>query len=113
MLAHGDAADLAAAALEIVEHIIRRLVHLLAQALGDDGDVDIFKQLMRVGAQPAAVERGQDALLAAQFRVVDRGIQADGRRHAARGSLSGSGSGRDGCARRRGSARWRACRPSA
>ena len=74
-LAHGDAADPAAAALEIVQHRLRRLVHLLAQPLGDDGDVDEFQQLMGVGPQAAAVERGQDAGLAAQLGIMDRGVR--------------------------------------
>ena len=64
-LAHGDAADPAAPALEIVQHLFRRQVHLFAQPFGDDGDVDEFQKLMGVGAQAAAVERGQDAGLAA------------------------------------------------
>ena len=34
----------------------------------------MFEQLQRIRAQPAAVERGQDALLAAKLRVVDRGV---------------------------------------
>ena len=75
LLAHGDAADPAAAALEIVEHLFRRQVHLLAQPLGDDRDIDEFQQFMGVGAQAAAVERGQDAGLAAQLGIVDRGIR--------------------------------------
>ncbi|MGY4291149.1 hypothetical protein ACVWXO_010415 [Bradyrhizobium sp. LM2.7] len=74
LLTHGDAADLAAAALEIVEHFLRRQIHLLAQPLGDDGDVDVFEKLVGVGAQAAAVERGQNAGLAADLCVVDRGI---------------------------------------
>ena len=73
--AHGDAADPAAAALEIIQHLLRRQVHLLAQPLGDDGDVDEFQQLMRVGAQAAAVERRQDAVLAAQLGIMDRGVR--------------------------------------
>src|SRR5260221_1676787 len=39
-LTQGDTADPAAAALEIVQHRLRRLVHLLAEPFGDDGDVD-------------------------------------------------------------------------
>src|SRR6478609_11062803 len=74
LLTHGDAADLAAAALEVVEHLLGRQVHLLTQAFGDDGDVDECEQLMRVGAQAAAVERGQDSGLAADLCIVDRGI---------------------------------------
>jgi len=64
-LAQGDAADPAAAALEIIQHLFRRQVHLLAQPLGDDGDVDEFEELMGVGTKAAAVERRQDAGLAA------------------------------------------------
>src|ERR1700738_3393400 len=55
-LSHGDAAD---PALEIIQHLSRRQVHLLAQPFGDDGDVDEFQELMGVGAQAAAIERGQ------------------------------------------------------
>ena len=72
---HGDAADPATPALEIVQHLLGRQVHLLAQPLGDDRDVDEFQQFVGVGAQAAAVERGQDAGLAAQFRIMDRGIR--------------------------------------
>jgi hypothetical protein len=49
----------------------RRLVHLRAQPLGDDGDVDELKQLMGVGPEAPAVERGEDAGLAAQFCVMN------------------------------------------
>src|SRR6266436_4832454 len=72
---HGHAADAAAAALEIIQHLFRRQVHLLAQPLGHDGDVDELQQLVCVGAQPAAVERGQNSVLAAELCVVDRGIR--------------------------------------
>src|SRR2546421_8374817 len=75
LLSHGDAADPATAALEIVDHLFRREVHLFAQPLGDDGDIDELQELMSVGAQAAAIERGQDAGLAAQFGIVDRGIR--------------------------------------
>src|SRR5260370_4255552 len=73
--AHGDPADPAAAALEIVQHLFGRKIHLLAQPFGDDGDVDEFKELVGVGAQAAAIERGQDAGLAAKLGVGDRGIR--------------------------------------
>ena len=75
VFAHGDAADPAAAALEIVEHGVRRLVHLLAQPLGNDGDVDEFQQLMGIRSQAAAVERRQDAVLAAELGVMDCSIR--------------------------------------
>ena len=65
LLALGHAADAAAAAFQIIEHLFRREIHLLAQPLGHDRDVDIFQKLMRVGAQAAAVERGQNTGLAA------------------------------------------------
>ena len=75
LLPHGDAADPAASAFEIVDHLFRCEVHLLAQPLGDDGDIDELQKLMGIGAQAAAVERSQDAGLAAQFGIVDRGIR--------------------------------------
>src|SRR4029079_14339991 len=74
-LAPADAADPATAALEIVEHRFRRLVHLLAQPLGNDLNVDELQQLMRIGAQATAVERCQDAVLAAKLGIVDSGIR--------------------------------------
>ena len=74
-LAHRDAADPATATLEVVQHLFRRQIHLLTQPLGDNRDVDEFQQFMGVGAQAAAVERGEDAGLAAELRVVDRGIR--------------------------------------
>ena len=49
-------------------------IHLLAQPLGHDRDVDVREKLMRVRAQAAAVERGQDAAPAAGLGVVDRGV---------------------------------------
>ena len=75
LFALGDAADAAAAALEVIQHLVRRHIHLLAQPLGDDGDVDEFKQFVGVGAQAAAIQRGQDAVLPAQFCVMDRGVR--------------------------------------
>ncbi len=75
LFTHGDAADPAAAALQIVEHLFRREVHLLAQPLGDDRDIDVFQQFVGVGAQAAAIERGENSGFAAQLRVVDRGVR--------------------------------------
>src|ERR1019366_5520903 len=72
---HRDAADPAAAALEIFQHPFGRKVHLLAQPLGDDGDIDEFQELVGVGPKTAAIERCQDAGLAAKLGVVDRGVR--------------------------------------
>jgi hypothetical protein len=74
VLAERDAADPAAAALQVGEHLAVTEIHLLAQPLGDDRDVDMREKLMRVRAQPAAVERGQDAAPAAGRGVMDRGV---------------------------------------
>jgi len=71
---HGHAADPAAAALQIVEHVCGGHIHLFAQALGDDCDVDELEQLVCIGSQAAAIERGQNSGLAAHFGIVDRGI---------------------------------------
>src|SRR5450755_4005859 len=75
LFAERDAADAAAAALEVIQHLFRRLVHLLAQSLGDDRNVDEFQEFVGIAAQAAAVERGQDAGLAAELRVMDRGVR--------------------------------------
>src|SRR5260370_38972098 len=72
---HGDAADPAAPALEIIQHVFGRQVHLLAQPFGDNGRTDEFQELLGVGGQAAAIERCQDAGLAAQFRIMDRSIR--------------------------------------
>ena len=72
--AHGDGADLAAARAQIGEHLAGRELHLLAQPLGHHRGADEAEQVMGVGAQPAAVERRQDAGLMADLRVVDRGV---------------------------------------
>ena len=112
-LALGDAADLAAAALEIVEHRPRRLVHLLAEPFRHHRDIDEREQLVGVGPHAAAVERRQDSGLAAALRVGQRRIglvaiemqRAAARRDQGQETASGSD--------RRGSARWRACRCSA
>jgi sec-independent protein translocase protein TatB len=58
-----------------VEHRGRREFHRLAQALGHHGDVDITEQFVSVGTQAPAVERGQDARLAAEPGVMQRGIR--------------------------------------
>jgi hypothetical protein len=73
-LAERHAADAAAARSQVIEHSGRREVHLLAQPFRDDGDIDESEEVMRVGAKPAAVERGQDAFFAAGLGVVDRRV---------------------------------------
>src|SRR5229473_7134164 len=73
--AQGNAADPAAAALKIFQHLFGRQIHLLAQPFGDDGDVDEFQELVGVGPQAAAIERGQDTGLAAQLGIMDRGVR--------------------------------------
>ncbi len=73
-LALRDAADLAALALQIFEHLLRRKSHLLAEPFGDDGDIDEIEQRVEIAAQAAAIKRGQDAARAAGFRIVQRGV---------------------------------------
>src|SRR4051794_7423738 len=53
-LSHRDAAYPATPAFEIIQHRGRFHIHLLAEALRDDGDVDEFKQLVGVAAQTTA-----------------------------------------------------------
>ena len=73
-LAFGDAANPAALRFQEIEHLRGRQFHLLAEPLGDDRDIDMFEQLLRVGAYPAAVERSQDAARAAFPGVVERRV---------------------------------------
>ena len=60
--------------LQVIEHRRGRLVHLLAEPFGDDRDVDVSKQFMRVHAQPAAIERGEYTRFAAVLRIEQRRI---------------------------------------
>jgi hypothetical protein len=48
---------------------------LLAQPLGDDGDVNEFQQFMGVGPQAPAIQRRQDTRLAAEFGIMDRRVR--------------------------------------
>ena len=64
-------ADAAAARRQIVERLFGRHFQLVAEPLRHDGDVDEPQQLMRVDADAAAVERGENAGLAAGARVVE------------------------------------------
>ena len=48
-----------------IEHLRRRQFHLLAKPLGDDRHIDICRAIPGIGAHAAAVERGEDAGLAA------------------------------------------------
>ncbi len=73
--AHRHPADPAAARAQILQHLAWRHSHLLAEALGNHRDIDKAEQIMRVRAQPAAVERGQDPRLAARLGIVDRGVR--------------------------------------
>jgi hypothetical protein len=73
-LAARDRADAAAALLEIGERVLRRLAKLLAEPLGHHRHVDETQKLVCVRAQPAAVERREDAGLAAAPGVEQRGI---------------------------------------
>ena len=74
LVAERDAADLDALLAQELAQRRRVYAELLAQPLRADRDVDEFQELVRVRAQTAAVERGEDAGLAAQLRIVDRGI---------------------------------------
>ena len=74
LFTHGDATDAAAAALEIVEHCAGFEVHLLAQAFGDDCDIDQAEEFMGVAAQATTVEGGEDAGITAYFGIVGGGI---------------------------------------
>ena len=112
-LAHGDAADPAAAALEIGEHLGGGEVHLLAEPLGDDGDIDEFQQFVSVGAQAAAVERGQDAGLAADPGVMHRGVGLVPVEMQGAAAVDIQAAARDAGNDRRGSARSRAFRHAA
>ena len=50
---------------------MRAQLELLAQPLRAYCNVDMLKQLERIGTQAAAVERGEDASLATELRVLD------------------------------------------
>src|SRR5262249_52468409 len=73
-LTERHAADAAAARLQVFERVWRREIHLLAEPLRHDGDVDEREKIERVGAHRAAVERRHDAGLPAQPRVMHRGV---------------------------------------
>src|SRR3954468_16855517 len=65
VLAERDAADATAARAQITQHLARREVHLSAQTLRHDRHVDESEQVVRIGAQAAAIQRRQYAGLAA------------------------------------------------
>src|SRR6516165_7745819 len=67
-------ADAAAARRQIVERLFGRHFQLVAEPLRHDGDVDEAQQLMRVDADAAAVERGENAGLTAGARVVEGSV---------------------------------------
>ena len=71
------------------------------------------EKLMRVGAQAAAVERGQDAALAAGLGVMDRGVGLVAVEMQRPAAVEVAAAGRGAGNGRRGSARWRACRRAA
>jgi len=64
-LTERHSANAAAAALEIVEHRYWFVVHLLAEAFGDDRHVDESEKVVRVRPQSATVEGGENARFAA------------------------------------------------
>src|SRR5436190_18296647 len=68
------AADAAALVLEQCAKTLRRQVELLAKPLRTNRNIDELKQLERVGAQAAAVERRENAALAAELRIMYRRI---------------------------------------
>ena len=55
-----------------IEHLDRRQFHLLAEPLGNDCDIDMFEQFLRIGAHAPAVERGENALGAEIPGIVKR-----------------------------------------
>ena len=69
------AADLAAARAQIAQHLGRRKLHLLAQPFCHHSHADEGQQIMRVRAQAAAVERGENAGVVADLGVVDGGVR--------------------------------------
>src|SRR3954454_12361757 len=70
-----DAADPAASTPEIFQHPLWGHGHLLAQPLCNDGYIDEFQQLVRVGTQATAVERGQNSGFPAKFGVVNCSVR--------------------------------------
>jgi len=72
--AHGDGADAAAARTQISEHLARRELHLLAQPLGNDRSADKGQEIVRVGAQAAAIKRREDASLMTDLGIVNGSI---------------------------------------
>src|SRR5215813_12585121 len=89
MLTHGHAAGATAAPAKIVEHGAGRHVHLFAQALGNHRDVDKAQEIMGVRAQAAAIERREDARIAACLGIVNCrvGLVAIDMKRAAAGDI--------------------------
>ena len=74
-LAKRHPADPTAAALEIIEHSGRLILHLLTQALGHERDVDEGEEFVSVRPESPTVERGENSGFPALLCVMNRGIR--------------------------------------